>query len=331
MKSILKVPKPTLLVLSRKFIALCTFALAVATCVDGIQAELIWGEFSGGEGLLNTNAPQGAPTIAMDEIMPNDIQFDPTDGKVYWTQRQFDGFIRRIDLNGANFQTIISTGLPSGLDLDVPNNKIYWSAQSENRIMSADLNGTNQSEVLGGSILPSDLFVDPANNSLYFVNTTGDQSQQGAFSIEKVSLDGQSHTVLADQLIQVTGLDADLVAGKMYWADLGVNNVDDTRIYRANLDGSNVEQLLENLPDVILSLVIRPGINRMFWTSRDEGVIKSATLSGLSMTTEISGISGPHGLAVIPEPSAIPEPSTLTLASLALLGLLAHGHRRRRA
>jgi hypothetical protein len=66
-----------------------------------------------------------------------------------------------------------------------------------------------------------------------------------------------------------------------------------------------------------------PQRNAIFWTSRDEGVIKRSNLDGGNVQTLLSGLSQPHAILVIP------EPPTFTLSAVGMIGVAYLARRRR--
>jgi PEP-CTERM motif-containing protein len=59
----------------------------------------------------------------------------------------------------------------------------------------------------------------------------------------------------------------------------------------------------------------------LFITNAGSGTIGEYTTSGATVNTSlISGLDGPEGIVVVPSVSTVPEPSSLTLLALALVG-----------
>jgi len=68
-------------------------------------------------------------------------------------------------------------------------------------------------------------------------------------------------------------------------------------IYRANLDGTNVEPLVSGL-DVPVDLALDVAGGQMYWTSPEQGIIYRAALDGSNVETLVTGLEEPGGLAL---------------------------------
>ncbi len=78
----------------------------------------------------------------------------------------------------------------------------------------------------------------------------------------------------------------------MYWT-----SPNEGVIYRASLDGTNVEALVTGLDDpVVLALDVAGG--QMYWTSPNEGIIYRASLGGSNVEALITGLDNPEALAL---------------------------------
>ncbi len=203
------------------------------------------------------------------------IAVDWENGKMYWSAN-FN--IRRANLDGSQVQSIAnpSTGLHStrGVALDLQAGKVYWSEYrlgsplpADRIIRRANLDGTQKETFLtlaDGISSASYLTIDPYERALYW---TGALSSGGR--IQRANLDGSPDLQdVVTGLYGASGIAIDGLARKIYWADLGSNvtpNDNDSRIRRANLDGSQIEDLVVGLSfPQGLALYYDPGILNSF-------------------------------------------------------------------
>ena len=102
-------------------------------------------------------------------------------------------------------------------------------------------------------------------------------------------------------------------AGKIYWADFSTD-----KIQRANLDGSQVENLVatgarkiqrgnlngSNVEDLVTRLGEPRGLaldlaaGRMYWTDSGRDRIQSADLDGSNIQDLVTGIPGPTSIVL---------------------------------
>lgn len=110
--------------------------------------------------------------------------------------------------------------------------------------------------------------------------------------------------------------------GKIYWA--GACGGCPLTIGRANLDGSDIEQLPINVPfdDYTVDLAIDSAAGKLYWTNSPARTIQRANLDGSDVEDVVTGVTA-FSLALESQP--VPEPSGLALAVLG--GLLAWGGR----
>jgi low density lipoprotein receptor-related protein 5/6 len=81
----------------------------------------------------------------------------------------------------------------------------------------------------------------------------------------------------------------------MYWTDTLTN-----KIQRANLDGSNVTDLITGLNNP-RGIALNLSVGLIYWTNLGNGTIQSANLAdGSNIQTLVSGLSIPSGVAIIP-------------------------------
>jgi hypothetical protein len=85
--------------------------------------------------------------------------------------------------------------------------------------------------------------------------------------------------------------------GKMYWSVRAMDQ-HGPKIQRANLDGTQIEDLVTTRLSLPVSLALDPGGGKMYWTTYYPGKIQRANLDGWGMEALVTGLGEPHGLAL---------------------------------
>ena len=231
--------------------------------------------------------------------------------RIYWTGRQeqsYGSLIRRAHLDGSNVEQVIDSvrGI-QGFALDATHGAIYWTeiyevspSVTRIRFRCADLDGSN------GQILVSDIMVtgergpvgsvylDMPDGKVYWVSldvvVSSPVDATFRHRIQRANLDGSSAEILltfehphslgrpSQAFVgqpKLAGLALDTINGKMYWAWSGPV---DNKIQRANLDGSNVENLYVGTffetdegtgdADSMKGIDLDIAAGKMYWTSR---------------------------------------------------------------
>lgn len=260
---------------------------------------------------------------------PQDIEVEPVDGKIYWTD---SGKIQRANLDGTNVENIVTgQSSPRGLAVDKANNHVYWTSQITKTIERANLDGSNPTVLVTGLNAPIDVRVDAAGGKLYWIDVNNsliqsanldgsnvqtvasvngwaieiDPANQRIFwaksnSIGVVNMNGTGLQTLVAGQTWADGIALDVANGKMYWAD----RIADV-VRRANLDGTNVETLVQNAGlDTILdvSLELPTGPCPAGWANYGVGV------AGANGVPDLSAVNNP----------VIGQPVTLNLGNSAV-------------
>lgn len=118
--------------------------------------------------------------------------------------------------------------------------------------------------------------------------------------IRRAQPDGQDEAVVA-RYGSVRSAAVDEVNNQIYFVyseDTGSTTPREIR--RSDLDGTNVEPVLEGLPTSIRGLAVDPTSATMFWTDHAADTISRAGLDGAGVSVILSGLDNPHDVVVGP-------------------------------
>ena len=219
------------------------------------------------------------------------IALDVVGRKVYWTDWSTRK-IQRANLDGSNVQNFGTGPLAHSIALDAAEGMIYWTDWRAYEIQRANLvDGSNTQDLVTGLTGPTGIALDAAGGTIYWMDW--DRRPEGMGKIQRASLDGSGIQDLVRGLNVPMGIALDMAGGKIYWTDWGTR-----RIQRANLDGSNVENL------VVIGLTGPYGITldvageQIYWTDPSAGKIQRANLDGSNIQDLVTGLTNPTGIAL---------------------------------
>ena len=265
---------------------------------------------------------------------PNDIALDVAAGKIYWTV--WDGTpaarnkIQRANLDGSRVEDLVTAlpGVrkPNGLALDLSAGKIYWTntfdddEQGTGKIQRANLDGSQIEDlVTSGLGWPIGISLDAAAGKMYWTDTHANK-------IQRANLDGsQVEDLITSGLDVPANMALEVATGKMYWT-----NYQSTRtgpvpgsgeILRANLDGSQVENLVTSGLDRPDGLALDVAAGKMYWADKDKSKIQRGNLDGSRVEDLItSGLDRPSDIALyVPDAVAPPPPAGACFQALGAL------------
>ena len=218
---------------------------------------------------------------------PSGLALDVVGGKIYWTDVVKDK-IQRANLDGSQIEDLITTGL-----------RVPWDLALELAYMPSEvsvnrppvLDGIRKQSVAEGDLLRIDLVArDPEGAEVTY------EAQSNAPGVATVSVSGRQMTITPVELgvatVAVMASDASGATttqtftvnvtapapesrGKMYWTDVGTN-----KIQRANLDGSQIEDLITAGLDFPSGLALDAAGGKMYWIDAGTNKIQRANLDG---------------------------------------------------
>jgi hypothetical protein len=143
---------------------------------------------------------------------------------------------------------------------------------SGGRVFSLNPDGSDPKTLVTGCRLPDALAVDSAAGYIYWTNMGVPHRNDG--SIERADLDGGNRRFIVPEGGTFTPkqLHIEKVTGKLYWSDR-----EGMRVMRANLDGSQVETLIQtgegegdrhDPSNWCVGITVDPIRGQMYWTQR---------------------------------------------------------------
>ena len=230
-------------------------------------------------------------------------------------------------------------GVDNALNITVGGGKVYWTektGESGGTINSANLNGSDVTELTSIKAVPMGIAVDVAGSKLYWTNSRGriqsaDLDGSGITNVIPGGLDTPMDLALAGgnaywtqgngsvrfvnlrgtkQIRNIsTGTDTPgslvIGGGKVYWTEMTGDS--SGTIKSANLNGTDVKELtsIQAVPSGIAVDTVR---SKLYWTN-SRGRVQSANLDGSKITNVVSGLGSPGELVLsnsITAPAAAP-------------------------
>ena len=231
-----------------------------------------------------------------------DLQAPP----IYWTDKGTDK-IQRVNLDGTSVEDLITLeiGILGGIALDVAGGKMYWTDWGfPGGIQYANLDGSNVQTLVNIDDDPSDIALDVAGGKVYW--TVGTLTEDGQGKIQRANLDGTNVETLVSGLIKNPDYIAlDVIGRKMYWSMAGYTGLangrtNESKIQRANLDGTNVENVIPSLDFGLPGgVALAVGDDKIYWTNWGfPGGIQYANLDGTNVQTLVNTDDNPWGIAL---------------------------------
>ena len=188
-------------------------------------------------------------------------------------------------LVGASPQRFAAS-VDNALNIAIGGGKVYWTektGESGGTINSANLNGSDVTELTSIKAVPMGIAVDTAGSKLYWTNSRG--------RIQSADLDGSGITNVMQNL--PSPMDLALAGGNAYWTQ------GNGSVRFVNLRGQKVVRNVSTGTDTPGSLVIGGG--KVYWTEmtgESGGTVNSANLNGTGATPLASILAAPMGIAV---------------------------------
>src|SRR5712671_7843542 len=150
--------------------------------------------------------------------------------------------------------------------------RLFVLELSGGRIQSMNPDGSDRKVVVSGCRLPDGIAVDVEGGHIYWTNMGTPSANDG--SIERADLDGKNRKVIVPPGGTFTPkqIQLDKKNGKLYWCDR-----EGMRVMRSNLDGSQIETLVEtgrgdadrrDQTRWCVGITIDPKRGQIYWTQK---------------------------------------------------------------
>ncbi len=151
--------------------------------------------------------------------------------------------------------------------------RLFLLELSGGRIHSMNPDGSDRKVIVADCQLPDGIAIDVGAGHIYWTNMGSSPSVNDG-SIERADIDGKNRRIIVPQGVTHTPkqIQLDRKNGKLYWCDR-----EGMRVMRANLDGSQVETLVEtgrgdtdrrDQTRWCVGITIDPKLGKIYWTQK---------------------------------------------------------------
>ncbi|XP_063861273.1 low-density lipoprotein receptor-related protein 2-like isoform X3 [Scylla paramamosain] len=191
-----------------------------------------------------------------------------------------DKVLKVADSYASNPEVVTNASSASGLDFHYKKDLLYWSDIETRKIYSQRLRGSGNSVettlTLPGSLTPGALAVDWVGDKLYVVDILGQK-------IDVFEILGRYHAiVLSNNITAPQDIGLDPTSGLMFVADTD-------RIIRANMDGTNLQELIKDVIYKASGIAVDIISQRIFWCDSLLDYIETVTYDGKGRTAIVRG------------------------------------------
>jgi 3-hydroxyacyl-CoA dehydrogenase len=167
----------------------------------------------------------------------------------------------------------VSKSTRRGANNNGASDRIFFLDVSGGRLVSVNTDGSDLEVIVDGlKRIPDGIEVDVEAGHIYWTNMGNPAANDG--SIERVDLDGRNRQTIIPEGATFTPkqLKLDKKGGKLYWSDR-----EGMRLMRANLDGSNIETLVEtgqgerdrrDQRNWCVGIAVDPERGKIYWTQK---------------------------------------------------------------
>ena len=276
--------------------------------LDVSAGKIYWTDYSADKiQRANLDGSRVEDLVTAGLSIPRDLALDAVAGKIYWTDSG-TGKIQRANLDGSQVEDLLSaseSSAPLGLALASPVAALspnpettfprdgfmrrFTVLASEPVVVVANPAGTPSRMLVAES---SDAFNGcPAQREDSLTRRHGQAVYLGGCTPGQATVElrrASDQAVLKTYAVRVPG------KLKMYWTNAGRND----RIQRADIDGTNVEDLVTTGLSEPIDLALDVTGGKMYWTDQGTDKIQRANLDGSNIEDLVTTLDYPVGLAL---------------------------------
>ena len=168
-------------------------------------------------------------------------------------------------------ETVTHTSRPA-VGKSTTTGRLFVLELSGGRVQSMSPDGSDRKVIVTDCRLPDGIVVDVEAGHVYWTNMGVPNLNDG--SIERADIDGRNRRIIVPQGVTFTPkqIQLDKKSGKLYWCDR-----EGMRVMRANLDGSQIETLVEtgrgdadrrDQTRWCVGITIDPERRQIYWTQK---------------------------------------------------------------
>lgn len=219
------------------------------------------------------------------------LAVDPARDLVYLTLFDWGG-IHLLDPDDVP-EEVVRSEFVGDLALDLVDGKLYWTEPDERAIRRSNADGSDVEDLLTElEEPPGEIAFDREGGKLYWSTVYGFESSYESYGgLLRADLDGSGMERVLERA-EVVGFTLDLHGGKVYWTDARGT------IQRADLEGSNVEDLIAPPARAPYAVALDAADGRIYWTDLLAGTVQRAGRDGSGHEVLVEGLDMPKGVCL---------------------------------
>ncbi|PFX23099.1 Low-density lipoprotein receptor-related protein 6 [Stylophora pistillata] len=224
---------------------------------------------------------------------PVAVDYDPFDGKIYWTDVALK-IVARAFPNGSSVEVVAYNNVqgPEGLAVDYIQRNVYWTDPGTHKIEVARLDGSSRRGLITSAIeSPSAIILNIAERKMFW-------SDQGLHpkiaKIEQANMDGSARAVLVNSgLVGVNSLAIDYSGKLLYWCDAILD-----RIERIDFQGNNRIVILDLSSGTWHPFGLALSDDVLYWSDLEKKNINKYNMTSSLSEVLVHGMGSPKELHV---------------------------------